>query len=69
MIDDYRRKDYFFPRTMREAFGNDETYEPEIRCCSELFARKNSNNKHWHIFVYLGLFAVAVWQVVARFGH
>jgi hypothetical protein len=37
MFNEYRRKDYFFPRSIREAFGRDETYEPEIRCCSELF--------------------------------
>ena len=37
MNDNHRRKDYFFPRSLREAFGNDDTFEPEIRCCSELF--------------------------------
>jgi hypothetical protein len=36
----YRRKDYFFPRSMKEAYVYDETYEPEIRCCSELFYEK-----------------------------
>ena len=69
MRDNYRRKDFFAARSMREAFGRDDSFEPEIRCCSELFARKNRNRKHWHIFVYFGLFAVSVWQVVARFGH
>jgi len=47
----YRRKDYFLPCSMREAFGDDFTYEPEIRCCSELFVKRNRANKHWVVFV------------------
>jgi len=41
----YRRKDYFFPRSIREAYGYDETYEPPIRCCSELFYEKPSKEE------------------------
>lgn len=37
MTNNYRRKDYFIPRSMREAFGSEDSFEPEIRCCSELF--------------------------------
>lgn len=43
MNDNYRRKDNFMPRSMREAFGVDETYEPEIRCCSELFYKSKKS--------------------------
>jgi len=46
----YRRKDYIVPRSMKEAFGDDDTLEPELRCCSELFSKQN-NNKDWLVFV------------------
>jgi hypothetical protein len=45
----YRRKDYFVPRSMKEAYGYDETYEPEIRCCSELFYERMKTPHFWGV--------------------
>lgn len=37
MFNEYRRKDYVVPRSMKEAYGHDETYDPVLRCVSELW--------------------------------
>jgi hypothetical protein len=34
------------PRNLREAYGFDETYEPEIRCCSELWRQKQKKQNN-----------------------
>ena len=59
--DNYRRKDYVVPRSIREAYGYDETFEPEVRCCSELFY-KTRREKETELFIpfYLSVAAIAL---------
>jgi hypothetical protein len=67
MRDNYRRKDFFAARSMREAFGRDDSFEPEIRCCSEMFGVKQKRR-----IVGGPLIAAAcliVWAVITKFGH
>jgi len=67
MKDNYRRKDFFAARSMREAFGRDDSFEPEIRCCSEMFGIKRKRR-----IVGGPLIAAAcliVWAVITKFGH
>jgi len=68
MNDNHRLKDYYFPRSMREAFGNDQTFEPEIRCISETWGiRKPKSNIY--TFVALFSFAAFICVVVKLFAH
>jgi hypothetical protein len=60
----YRRKDYFFPRSIREAFGRDETYEPEIRCVSESWGIQRTHNQLLPTGLILAVLAATVWFVV-----
>lgn len=64
----YRRKDYFTPSSMREAFGRDDTFEPEIRCCSELFNQKQSRPT-LPLAIILAIAALVIVQIVVRFAH
>lgn len=64
----YRRSDYVFPRSMREAFGDDEL-EPELRCCSELFGRKTKRTRFADVALYVVIAAVIVWQMIANYGN
>lgn len=66
--DNYRQKDFIVPRSMREAFGTNDTFEPEIRCCSELFDQK-PQQKSGKYFVLLAIVAAVIWQVIAAYGH
>lgn len=60
--DNYRRKDYVVPRSIREAYGYDETFEPEVRCCSELFYKKRKDDDLRELFVpfYLSIIALGL---------
>ena len=64
----YRRKDYFVPRSMREAYGRDDTLEPEIRCCSELFNQKQSRPVLPVVFVFVIAVLLLV-QIIVKFVY
>jgi len=67
MKDNYRRKDFFYPRSMREAFGRDDSFEPEIRCCSEMFGIKRKRRMVGGPL--LAAICLIVWAVITKFGH
>lgn len=60
MNDNYRRKDYFASRSMRDAFGDDETFEPEIRCCSKLFVGKNEDAAYRKTKMFWGCYLAVI---------
>lgn len=64
----YRRKDYFVPRSMKEAYGRDDTLEPEIRCCSELFNQKRNLPVLPFVFVFVIAVLLLV-QVIVKFAY
>jgi len=64
MFKEYRRKDYLFSRSIREAFGRDETYEPEIRCVSESWGIQRPHKPLLPTFLILAALAAIVWFVV-----
>jgi hypothetical protein len=65
--DNYRRKDYFFPRSIRDAYGYDETFEPEIRCCSESLYQKQPNETYvsfMALYIAVISFSLFVWWIL-----
>lgn len=64
----YRRKDYFVPRSMKEAYGRDDTLESEIRCCSELFNQKQNLSVLPFVFVFFIAVLLLV-QVIVKFAY
>jgi len=79
MTDNYRRKDFFTPRSMKEATGIDDM-PPELRCmttfkrqkrkselrCMTTFKRQKRKSITPHLLAALIL---VVYAVVARWGH
>lgn len=63
----YRRKDYVIPRSMKEAYGYDDNYEPEIRCCSESFYRRQPRPV-WPLIVCIVVLIFAALQLVKVYG-
>lgn len=63
MFSEYRHKDYVTPRSIKQAYGHDDTYEPEIRCISETWGDPYSRPLLPIAIVAFGLFAM-VWIVV-----
>lgn len=59
----YRRFDYVFPRSMREAYGDDDM-DPELRCCSELFGKRKRPN--WAL-LYVAIFSLILWQLTVYY--
>ena len=64
MNDNYRRKDFFTPRSMKEATGIDDM-PPELRCITT-FKRQKRKSITPHLLAALIL---VVYAVVARWGH
>jgi hypothetical protein len=64
MNDNYRRKDFFTPRSMKEATGIDDM-PPELRCMTK-FKRQKRKSIAPHLLAALILI---VYAVVARWGH
>ena len=65
---EFRRKDYQTPRSLKEAFGFDDSFEPEIRCMSERWQIRKSRPV-FPTFVLLFSLAAIVWLVVQMFAH
>lgn len=66
MFKEYRRKDYFFPRSMREAYGFDPTEPPELQCMSR---HVRQSRPLLPAIIGIVALAVIVWQVIAIYGH
>jgi hypothetical protein len=66
MFREYRHKDYFFPRSMREAYGYDPTEPPELQCMTRHVQYKRPMLPMLFIAITL---AVVAWQVIAHYGH
>jgi len=66
-VDNYRRKDYFTPRSMREAYGHDETFEPNIRCISKSWAIKK--RPAFPFVLALAAIVIVIWQIIELYGH
>jgi len=62
-LDNFRRNDYFVPRTLREAFGRDDTFEPEIRCISESWGFKPKRSELPFVLVIAAV-VVVICQVI-----
>jgi hypothetical protein len=52
---------------MREAFGRDDSFEPEIRCCSQMFGIKRKRRMVGGPL--LAALCLIVWAVITKFGH
>lgn len=61
-MDNYRRKDYFIARSVRE-FSRDDTYEPEIRCVSESWGFKQERSALPFVLAIAAI-VIVIWQSI-----
>lgn len=52
---------------MREAYGHDETFEPDIRCISESWAIKK--RPAFPFVLALAAIVIVIWQIIELYGH